>query len=172
MVQQFQRRRQVQGGDQFDTVEPFPGMLANTQSAISTQTVYAFAVRVSRPVTITKLSVYTNTTGANIDFAVLDSSYTKLVGISAAIASVVNGLATGTLTAAFTFDPGVTYFLAFLSDNAVPTVRGFSSGQSALSNVGTIKRAVFKGVGANAIPASFVTPTDMAGATYAILGHN
>lgn len=162
------------GGAQLNIVEPVacPGQSANGQQGGTAQDCYLVLVRVAKPVAVTKLSIYTSATGGNFDLAILDSSYAKLVGLSAPVASVANGLTTGILSAAFTYAPGVDYYHALVGDvsSGTVSVRGVAV-TGAVINAGSVNRALAKSVGQNRIPNPVVSPTSWV-AVYWIAGHN
>lgn len=163
------------GFGQLDIVEPVicPAGMASGGIALTAQSAVLMLVRVTKPVTVTKLSCYTSAATANVDMSILDSAYNEISPISAPVAAVAGGLTTGTLSAAFTYQPGVDYYHAIVLDASVTIVRGFT-GQAVILNAGTgagTQRALIKAVAQNTIPASIASPAATAVGLW-VAGHN
>lgn len=159
---------------QLDIVEPVvcPAQMASAYIALTAQTAYLQLVRVTKAITVTKLTCLTSAATANVDMSILDTAYNEVANLSAAVPAVAGGLTTGTLAAAFTYQPG-DYYHAVLLDASVTIVRGFTAIATML-NAGTgagTQRSLSKAVAANVIPASIASPSISALGLW-VAGHN
>lgn len=163
------------GGDQTLRVEPIAcsAGMATTGIALTLQTAYLLLVRVTAPTRVTKLSCYTSAATANVDMSILDSTYTEVASLPAAVAAAAGGLTTGTLSAGFTYQPGVDYYHAIVLDASVSIVRGYT-GVAVILNAGTgagTQQALTKAVAQNTVPSSIASPTTSALGLW-VVGHN
>lgn len=163
------------GFDQLDIVEPVPcaAELASTGLALTANSAYLQLVRVTKPITVTKLSCYTSAATTSIDMSIMSAAYVELAGLSAKFLATAGGLSTGTLTAAFTYQPGVDYYHVIVPDTSVSVVRGYT-GVAVILNAGTgngTQRSLIKAVGQDTVPSSISTPSVSAVGIW-IAGHN
>lgn len=163
------------GLDQLGIVEPVicPAQMASTGASLTAQTAYFQLVRVTKAITVTKLSCYTSAATANVDMSIMDAALNEVANLSAAVAAAAGGLTTGNLVSAFTYQPGIDYYHGVLLDASVTIVRGFA-GVAVILNAGSglgTQRSLSKAVAANVIPSSIASPAVSALGLW-IAGHN
>lgn len=147
--------------------------MASTGLALTANSAYMLLVRVTKATTVTKLSCYTSAATTSIDMSIMSAAYVELAGLSAKFLATAGGLSTGTLTAAFTYQPGIDYYHVIVPDTSVSVVRGYT-GVAVILNAGTgagTQQSLVKAVAQDTVPSSIATPSTSAAGLW-IVGHN
>lgn len=164
------------GPEQLSIVEPVacPVFMATGGISISANSAVLQLVRVSKAVTVTKLSCYTSAATTAVHMAIVSAAFNRLAQMAAKMTAVAGGLTTGTLEAAFTYEPGVDYYHVIVPDTTVAVIRGYTAVIAGTINAGTgpgTQRALVKAVGQDTVPASIVSPSTTSAGIW-IAGHN
>lgn len=131
---------------------PFGG----TSSTLSANAVFVRRIRVAKPVKVSQVSVFVVTASGNLDIAVYSSDGSTLTKLASTGSTAVSGTnALQDIAFAFTFLPGVDYYLAIAVDNGTASLWRVSvSGTNTANILSRGEQALFKA-------SSFPTPSSI-----------
>lgn len=150
------------GGGQFDFVECPPGGIGTAAASTTANMLYGGRVMVHRPLTVDQMHYVCNVSSGNVELAIYTydgTTWTK-VATTGAVASSggSSAITTVALTAPYTLQPFVVYYLTIAADNGTITIARTSTHLGInLKNRGILRVTSYP------LPASFTTIAAAAG---------